>query len=81
VKCWVNGELRQHANSRDLIFGTPELTATISAGVGLVPGDIIATGTPAGVGTGFNPPKFFKNDVVTVEISLGASPLEIRAAS
>jgi 2-keto-4-pentenoate hydratase/2-oxohepta-3-ene-1,7-dioic acid hydratase in catechol pathway len=70
VKCWVNGELRQHANTRDLIFDIPRLISTISAGLALVPGDIIATGTPAGVGIGFAPPKFLnKNDVVTVEIS------------
>jgi 2-keto-4-pentenoate hydratase/2-oxohepta-3-ene-1,7-dioic acid hydratase in catechol pathway len=70
VKCWVNGELRQHANTRDLIFDIPRLISTISQGLVLVPGDIIATGTPAGVGIGFKPPRFLKNnDVVTVEIS------------
>ncbi len=70
VKCWVNGELRQNANTRDLIFDIPTLIATISAGLMLVPGDIIATGTPAGVGIGFNPPKFLKSgDVVAMEIS------------
>jgi 2-keto-4-pentenoate hydratase/2-oxohepta-3-ene-1,7-dioic acid hydratase in catechol pathway len=70
VKCWVNGELRQNANTRDLIFDIPTLVSTISAGMALVPGDIIATGTPAGVGIGFNPPKFLKSgDVVAMEIS------------
>jgi 2-keto-4-pentenoate hydratase/2-oxohepta-3-ene-1,7-dioic acid hydratase in catechol pathway len=70
VKCWVNGELRQNANTRDLIFDIPSLVSTISEGMALVPGDIIATGTPAGVGIGFNPPKFLKSgDVVTIEIS------------
>jgi 2-keto-4-pentenoate hydratase/2-oxohepta-3-ene-1,7-dioic acid hydratase in catechol pathway len=70
VRCWVNGELRQHANTRDLIFDIPRLISTISQGLALVPGDIIATGTPAGVGIGFAPPKFLKkNDVVAVEIS------------
>lgn len=70
VKCWVNGELRQNANTRDLIFDIPSLIATISAGLMLVPGDIIATGTPAGVGIGFSPPKFLKaGDVVAMEIS------------
>jgi 2-keto-4-pentenoate hydratase/2-oxohepta-3-ene-1,7-dioic acid hydratase in catechol pathway len=70
VKCWVNGELRQHANTRDLIFDIPRLISRISAGLALMPGDIIATGTPAGVGIGFIPPRFLrKNDVVTVEIS------------
>ena len=70
VRCWVNGELRQHANTRDLIFDIPRLISTISQGLALVPGDIIATGTPAGVGIGFAPPRFLKkNDVVAVEIS------------
>jgi 2-keto-4-pentenoate hydratase/2-oxohepta-3-ene-1,7-dioic acid hydratase in catechol pathway len=70
VKCWVNGELRQNVNTRDLIFGIPSLISTISQGLALVPGDIIATGTPVGVGIGFTPPRFLKkNDVVAVEIS------------
>jgi len=70
VKCWVNGELRQNANTRDLIFDIPSLISTISAGLKLVPGDIIATGTPAGVGIGFKPPRFLKaGDVVAMEIS------------
>ncbi|MBN9598152.1 MAG: fumarylacetoacetate hydrolase family protein [Afipia sp.] len=70
VKAWVNGELRQNANTRDLIFDIPTLVSTISQGMTLVPGDLIATGTPAGVGIGFNPPKFLKSgDVVTMEIS------------
>src|SRR3984893_9290130 len=70
VKCWVNGELRQNANSSDLIFGIPTLVATISAGLTLKPGDIIATGTPAGVGLGFNPPKFLRaGDKVAISIS------------
>jgi 2-keto-4-pentenoate hydratase/2-oxohepta-3-ene-1,7-dioic acid hydratase in catechol pathway len=78
VKCWVNGELRQNANTRDLIFDIPSLIATISAGLMLVPGDIIATGTPAGVGIGFTPPKFLKSDdVVAIEIS-GIGKLENR---
>ncbi len=69
VKCWVNDELRQNANTRDLIFDIPTLIATISAGITLLPGDVIATGTPAGVGIGFTPPKFLKRgDRVTIEI-------------
>ena len=69
VKCWVNDELRQNANTRDLIFNIPTLIATISAGLTLQPGDLIATGTPVGVGIGFNPPKFLKKgDVVKIEI-------------
>jgi 2-keto-4-pentenoate hydratase/2-oxohepta-3-ene-1,7-dioic acid hydratase in catechol pathway len=69
VRCWVNGELRQEASTRDLIFGIPELIATLSAGITLHPGDIIATGTPAGVGIGFTPPRFLvPGDEVTVAI-------------
>jgi 2-keto-4-pentenoate hydratase/2-oxohepta-3-ene-1,7-dioic acid hydratase in catechol pathway len=70
VKCWVNGELRQSANTRDLIFDIPTLISTISAGLTLQPGDLIATGTPAGVGLGFNPPKFLKaGDEVSMSIT------------
>jgi 2-keto-4-pentenoate hydratase/2-oxohepta-3-ene-1,7-dioic acid hydratase in catechol pathway len=66
----VDGELRQRANTRDLIFGIPELIETISAGLTLLPGDIIATGTPAGVGIGFDPPRFLKEgDVVEMTIT------------
>ena len=59
IRCWINGELRQNANTRDLIFDVPTIIATISAGVTLCPGDIIATGTPAGVGIGFTPPNIW----------------------
>ncbi|MDF2997699.1 MAG: hydrolase [Xanthobacteraceae bacterium] len=70
VQTWVNGELRQDANTRDLIFDIPGLIETISAGTTLEPGDLIATGTPAGVGLGFNPPKFLKaGDTVTMSIT------------
>ena len=58
VRCWVNGELRQDGNTKDLIFDVPTIISTISAGITLMPGDVIATGTPAGVGVGFKPPKF-----------------------
>lgn len=69
VKCWINGELRQNANTRDLIFDIPTLIATISAGLTLRPGDVIATGTPAGVGIGFTPPRFLqRGDVMEIEI-------------
>jgi 2-keto-4-pentenoate hydratase/2-oxohepta-3-ene-1,7-dioic acid hydratase in catechol pathway len=66
----VNGELRQNANTRDLIFGIPSLIETLSAGLTLQPGDVIATGTPAGVGLGFDPPRFLgPGDEVTVTIT------------
>ena len=69
VKCWVNGELRQDANTKDFIFDIPTLIECISAGITLHPGDLIATGTPAGVGIGYKPPKYLKSgDVVRIEI-------------
>jgi 2-keto-4-pentenoate hydratase/2-oxohepta-3-ene-1,7-dioic acid hydratase in catechol pathway len=69
VRCFVNGEKRQDASTRDLIFSIPTLIEVLSAGITLYPGDIIATGTPVGVGIGFKPPKYLKaGDVVRVEI-------------
>ena len=69
VETRVNGELRQDALVKDLIFDIPTLIKTLSAGMTLQPGDIIATGTPAGVGIGFSPPRFLKKgDVVTLAI-------------
>ena len=66
----INGELRQSGCVADLIFSIPHLIATISSGLTLEPGDIILTGTPAGVGAGFNPPKFLKSgDLVELEIN------------
>jgi 2-keto-4-pentenoate hydratase/2-oxohepta-3-ene-1,7-dioic acid hydratase in catechol pathway len=70
VESWVNGERRQSGTVKDLIFDIPELIATISAGTSLLPGDIIATGTPAGVGIGFEPPKFMASgDVIEIAIT------------
>jgi 2-keto-4-pentenoate hydratase/2-oxohepta-3-ene-1,7-dioic acid hydratase in catechol pathway len=70
VESRVNGEPRQSAPVKDLIFDIPELIATISAGITLLPGDLIATGTPAGVGIGFDPPRFMvSGDVVEVSIT------------
>lgn len=67
IECRVNGELRQHGRLSDLIFDVPTLISTLSAGITLEPGDIIATGTPAGVGIGFDPPRFLKpGDVVSI---------------
>jgi 2-keto-4-pentenoate hydratase/2-oxohepta-3-ene-1,7-dioic acid hydratase in catechol pathway len=74
VESHVNGEARQSAPVADLIFDIPELVAVISAGITLLPGDIIATGTPAGVGIGFDPPRFMvRGDVIETSITgLGA---------
>jgi 2-keto-4-pentenoate hydratase/2-oxohepta-3-ene-1,7-dioic acid hydratase in catechol pathway len=69
LKCWINGELRQSANSRDLIVDVATLIETISADLTLQPGDVIATGTPAGVGIGFTPPRFLqRGDAIDIEI-------------
>jgi 2-keto-4-pentenoate hydratase/2-oxohepta-3-ene-1,7-dioic acid hydratase in catechol pathway len=69
VRCFVNGDKRQDQAVRDLIFDIPTLISTLSEGITLNPGDIIATGTPAGVGIGHNPPIYLKSgDVVRVEI-------------
>jgi 2-keto-4-pentenoate hydratase/2-oxohepta-3-ene-1,7-dioic acid hydratase in catechol pathway len=65
----VNDELRQDAGVEDLIFDIPILIETISRGITLLPGDIIATGTPEGVGIGFKPPKYLHpGDVVQITI-------------
>ncbi|MGT2466333.1 fumarylacetoacetate hydrolase family protein [Mesorhizobium atlanticum] len=59
-----------------LIFDIPTIIATLSQGITLKPGDIIATGTPVGVGIGFDPPRYLKpGDVVRIEID-GIGTLE-----
>ena len=66
----INGETRQSARVADLIFDIPTLIETLSATMTLLPGDIIATGTPAGVGIGFDPPKYLKKgDRMSVAIT------------
>jgi 2-keto-4-pentenoate hydratase/2-oxohepta-3-ene-1,7-dioic acid hydratase in catechol pathway len=74
VRCWVNGELRQDGPTENMIFDIPTLIETISRGITLYPGDVIATGTPAGVGMGMKPPRYLRaGDVVKVDIEgLGA---------
>ncbi|WP_123025388.1 fumarylacetoacetate hydrolase family protein [Mycolicibacterium stellerae] len=69
VQTRINGELRQDAPVKDLIFDIPRLIASISAAVRLEAGDVISTGTPAGVGIGFTPPRFLSaGDVMAVTI-------------
>jgi 2-keto-4-pentenoate hydratase/2-oxohepta-3-ene-1,7-dioic acid hydratase in catechol pathway len=75
VKCFVNGEQRQCERFDRLIFDVPAILSVLSAGMTLLPGDIIATGTPAGVGMGFSPPKYLRaGDEVVVEVT-GVGPL------
>ena len=67
ISTTVNGELRQQSTLSQLIFDIPTLIETLTKTMTLLPGDIIASGTPVGVGLGFTPPKFLKaGDHVTV---------------
>ena len=69
VQTRVNDELRQDGYVREMIFDIPMLIETLSKGMTLQPGDIVATGTPAGVGMGFKPPRFLKpGDRVSITI-------------
>ena len=66
----VNGEQRQNGNTADMIFDIPTLIASLSEGLTLEPGDIIATGTPSGVGYAMDPPQFLKQgDVVVCDVA------------
>lgn len=70
VQTRVNGELRQEGTTDDLIFSVKTLVKTLSASQTLQPGDVIATGTPAGVGFGLKPPVFLKpGDVVEISVT------------
>lgn len=69
IRCFINGEKRQDRNTRYMIFGVAEVIAELSQGMTLKAGTIIAMGTPAGVGMGFEPPKYLAcGDVVRCEI-------------
>lgn len=66
----VNGETRQNGNTADMIFDIPTLIASLSEGLTLEPGDIIATGTPSGVGYAMDPPRFLKaGDTVICDVA------------
>jgi 2-keto-4-pentenoate hydratase/2-oxohepta-3-ene-1,7-dioic acid hydratase in catechol pathway len=69
IRTWVNGELRQHSNTRELIFDCFAQIEHLSTAFTLEPGDVISTGTPSGVGGAMQPPQFLRaGDVVRVEI-------------
>jgi 2-keto-4-pentenoate hydratase/2-oxohepta-3-ene-1,7-dioic acid hydratase in catechol pathway len=69
IRTTVNGELRQDGNTRDLIFSIPRLIAYCTRYFHFEPGDLLLTGTPAGVGHGMNPPQYLKDgDVVSITI-------------
>jgi 2-keto-4-pentenoate hydratase/2-oxohepta-3-ene-1,7-dioic acid hydratase in catechol pathway len=69
IRTWVNGELRQDSSTADMIFSCREMIAYLSTAFPLEPGTVIATGTPAGVGAGFDPPRFLA-DGDTVRIAV-----------
>jgi len=69
ITCTVNGEVVQDGTTEDLIFSVPELVAHLSAVVPLLPGDVVFTGTPAGVGGTRTPPRFLRDgDVVETTV-------------
>ena len=69
IRLSIAGEMLQHSNTREFIFGIPELIEYISRFVTLEPGDIISTGTPSGVGLGRKPPRWLRpGDEVVIEI-------------
>lgn len=69
MKAWINGEIRQDSNTEHMIFDIPHIIEDLSRGMTIRKGDIILTGTPAGVGLGFNPPKYIgKGDTVKLWI-------------
>jgi 2,4-didehydro-3-deoxy-L-rhamnonate hydrolase len=77
----VNGEFRQRSFTGEMIFDAPTLVSYVSQFMTLLPGDIISTGTPAGVGLGMKPPQYLKaGDVVELGIDrLGQSRQVVRA--
>lgn len=78
LRTWVNGELRQDARTDDLIFDCFDMVEHLSTAFTLEPGDVISTGTPAGVGIAMSPPKLLQpGDVVRIEIE-GIGVLENR---
>jgi 2-keto-4-pentenoate hydratase/2-oxohepta-3-ene-1,7-dioic acid hydratase in catechol pathway len=77
----INGERMQSGSTKTMIFGVAELVSYISRFMTLMPGDVVTTGTPPGVGMGKNPPRFLKaGDVITLGISgLGSQRQDVRA--
>jgi 2-keto-4-pentenoate hydratase/2-oxohepta-3-ene-1,7-dioic acid hydratase in catechol pathway len=69
LTCRVNGDVRQHSTTKNMIFDIPTIISDLSQGMTLIPGDIILTGTPAGVGFALDPPQFLKHgDCIEAEI-------------
>ena len=84
LRLWLklNGKTMQESNTSDLIFGIPKLVSYISEFMTLLPGDIISTGTPFGVGVGLDPPKYLKDgDIMELGIDgLGVSKQPVKAS-
>lgn len=69
VRCWVNGQERQNAHTGDMIYSIGDMIAHLSAAMTLEPGDVLATGTPAGIGSAMEPPQYLRvGDVIRIEI-------------
>ena len=83
IRSRVNGELRQDSTTAAMIFDIPTLIASLSAGLTLEPGDVLATGTPSGVGYAMDPPRFLADgDVVACEIEgIGVLENPVRVAA
>jgi 2-keto-4-pentenoate hydratase/2-oxohepta-3-ene-1,7-dioic acid hydratase in catechol pathway len=83
VKTWVNGELRQAASTSEMLYSVASLISWLSQGYTLESGDVIATGTPAGVGAGYTPGRFLEDgDLVEIEIShIGRLSNRVEAAA
>lgn len=83
LRLWltVNGQTMQDGNTKDFIFNVPQVVSYVSQFMTLLPGDVISTGTPAGVGLGFKPPIYLKpGDVVELGIDkLGVSKQNVKA--
>ena len=81
LKCWVNGELRQSSNTSQMLANVYEQIEYLSTAFTLEPGDLIATGTPEGVGIAMTPPRFLKvGDIVTCEVA-GIGTIENRVVA
>jgi 2-keto-4-pentenoate hydratase/2-oxohepta-3-ene-1,7-dioic acid hydratase in catechol pathway len=81
IRCWVNDELMQDSRTSDMVFSVPRIIAGLSAILPLLPGDVIFTGTPSGIGAGRKPPRFLQaGDVVRSEIE-GLGHLQNRCVS
>jgi 2-keto-4-pentenoate hydratase/2-oxohepta-3-ene-1,7-dioic acid hydratase in catechol pathway len=81
LRCFVNGELRQSSNTSQMIYSIAQQIEYLSTAFTLEPGDLIATGTPEGVGVGMTPPQFLKaGDVVRCEVDrIGAIENQVAA--